>query len=405
MKKRLLFWVTFLVFALRFETVHAYLVAFEPAKLREGVQTDVFVAGFGDNQGTQFLKAAILAAKVSRDRFPQRQRVIISALNGSMGTETSMLKNAGMTVRRADEDDLNKSRLVRSLQNLSVPVSSLQFFGHANTYNGFRLQERSDRISQEDEEFRAIGSVLAKNAIVVFHSCNSGWLIAPAGARMWNRPVFGSMTGSNFQEMMSDGRWYFHDEGDYPSNLRRIGSTSTVVRESTDCRTGNCLRLKPGNKPYSDSFGEFSRGLGFYRGFTTAATAHLLPQAMVHLTLLTPSESPLSLQSSRDEYVKALADWMCPQDKSNDKREACTAAIQTRAFEINPHLSFFRGTAVACTNDRCGTRVKCTIWKKVLGLVPCYTEDVSSARSTVFSDQLKAAFKGFDMLEKGQLSL
>jgi hypothetical protein len=405
MKKAVLFFVVFILVALNIETAEAYFYATDPVKLRAGVPTDVFVAGFGDNQGDQFLKAAILAAKVSRDRFPQRQRLILSAVNGNLHGEKSMLRSAGFNVVKGDDDDFTRSRMLKSMQNLSSPIMSLQFFGHANTYNGFRLQSKTDRLDQEDSEFAAIGSLLHRNAIVVFNSCNSGWLIARTGARLWNRPVFGSMNGSNFQEMMSDGQWYFHDDGDFPSNLRRIGPTTQVVAQSEDCSAGKCLRLKPGNKPYTDTFGTFGRGLGFYRVFAPSAIAFLVPQALVHYTLLNPSENPISLKSSKDDLAKAAADWMCPQDKSNQKRNACREAVLTRSFEKDRYMSFFNGKAVSCKDTTCGTRVKCSPLKAMFFMVPCYSEDTSSARSTDFSDQLKQIYEGLDLFEQGKLAL
>lgn len=381
----------------------AYLIASEPAKLRAGVPTDVFVAGFGNDQGTQFLQSAIIGAKVSRDRFPQRQRVIISAVNESLSAESAMLANAGFGFRKADNDDLGKERLVLALQYLNAPISSLQFYGHANTYNGFRLQDKRDRLDHEDPEFAQLGSVLAPNAFVVFHSCNSGWLLAPAAAKMWRRPVFGSFASSDFQEMMTDGNWYYHDVGYYPENLTRIGTTSRITQQTLECTTKKCLRLKPVNSPYVDSFGTFSRGLGFYKVFSPVDA--LIPQATIHFTLLTPTVKPLTLQSSRADLIDAVKDWMCPSDKSGVRRKACSEAIDTQAFMTNPTLSFFNGTPVACNNTSCSTTVKCKVLKKLVGAVPCTTVDLDSRKSTVFSDQLKMIFKGLEQFELGTLKL
>lgn len=381
----------------------AYFIASEPAKIRPGVPTDVFVAGFGNDQGTQFLQSAIIAAKVSRDRFPERQRVIISAVNEYFAGERALLANAGFGFRKVDEDDLTKERLVLALQYLKAPVSSLQFYGHANTYNGFRLQDKYDRLDHEDPEFAQIGGVLAPNAFVVFHSCNSGWLLAPAAARMWGRPVFGSFASSDFQEMMSDGAWYYHDEGAYPENLSRIGNTTQIIRENLECTKKKCLRLKPVNVPYVDSFGSFSRGLGFYKVFSPKDS--LIPQASIHFTLLTPTVKPLSRQSSRADLLNAVKDWMCPSDKSGTRRRACEEAIDAQSFVSNPTISFFQGTAVSCSNTRCSTTIKCNAFKKMLGGVPCTTVDLDSSKSTVFSDQMKMIFKGLDQFEQGTLNL
>ena len=381
----------------------AYFIASEPAQIRAGVPTDVFVAGFGNDQGNQFLKTAILAAKVSRDRFPQRQRVIISAVNESFEGEKSMLAAAGFGFRKADKDDLEKERLVLALQYLRAPVTSLQFFGHANTYNGFRLQSKTDRLDQTDSEFAQIGSVLAPNAIVVFNSCNSGWLLAPAAAKMWGRPVFGTFTSSDFQEPMSDGKWYYHDVGMYPDNLSRIGNTTIITQSSLECTSHKCLRLKPINVPYVDDFGRFGRGLGFFKVFSTSES--LIPQALIHYTLLTPSVTSLSLQSSREDMLKVIIDWMCPSDKSGNKRNACAQAVYNRDFERNRTLSFFSGDAVACTNTTCFTTVKCNAFKAIVGAVPCKTKDLDDVPSTVFSDQMKMIMKGLDLFEQGKLSL
>lgn len=381
----------------------AYFIASEPAKLQAGVPTDVFVAGFGNDQGTQFLKAAILGAKISRDRFPDRQRVIISAVNESFEAEKGMLSSAGFGFRKSDRDDLEKSRLVMALQYLNTPVSSLQFYGHANTYNGFRLQSKTDRLDEKAPEFSEIGKVLAPNAFVVFHSCNSGWLLAPAAAKMWRKPVYGSFASSDFQEPMTDGQWYYHDVGMYPDGFSRVGNTSTVVRESLDCGKGKCLRLKPVNASYVDSFGIFSRGLGFYKVFSPDES--LIPQSLVHFTLLTPSVLPLSMQASKADLINAAIDWMCPSDKSGKRRDACRQAVLNEEFKNDKHLSFFSGEAIACTNTKCFTGVKCNAFKALIGAVPCKTYEIEYRKSTVFSDQMSMLFQGLDLFEKGQLNL
>ncbi|UOF01077.1 hypothetical protein [Bdellovibrio reynosensis] len=381
----------------------AYFIASEPAQIRAGVPTDVFVAGFGSDQGTQFLHSAIIGAKVSRDRFPGRQRVIISAVSEDFHMEKAALAKAGFGFRKADDDDLTAERLVLAIQYLSSPVSSLHFFGHANTYNGFRLQSKMKRLKHDDPEFAQLGAFLAPTAFVVFNSCNSGWFLAITGAKLWNRPVFGSLGSSDFQEPMTDGKWYFHDVGYYPENLTRIGTTTLFTRSSEECTTKKCLRLKPANIPYRDDFGQFDKGLGFYKVFSTQEA--LIPQALIHYTLLLPSIKQLSLQSSRAEFTEAVVDWMCPSDKNSVKHNACKQAIETKSFLSNRTMSFFNGTAVACGNTSCQTVIKCKALKKIFGATPCKTEDLSSAVSTSFSDQLRYFFIGLDQLEAGQLRI
>lgn len=382
----------------------AYFVAIEPAQLRAGVATDVFVAGFGNEQGSQFLKSAILSAKVSRDRFPQRQRVIISAVSESLGAERNMLSAAGFSFKKANQDKLTKERVVSVLQSLKAPVSSLQFYGHANTSNGFRLQSKKDRLDQRDKEFAQMGTFLAPNAFVAFYSCNSGWHLAPAAARLMRRPAFGSLTSSDFQEMMSDGKWYHHNPWNYPSHLSRIGSTSHITHKSLDCGPYQCMRLTPVNSSYDSDFGKFDKGLGFYKVFSP--DDNLVPQALIHFTLLTPTVTPLSMQSSRQDFEKAVSDWMCPADKNGKLREACVRAIETKSFLKNPRLSFYSGTPVSCTNQSCYTTVKCKPLKAIFGRHPCRTVELNSkVPSTVFSDQLRMFSKGLDLLEQGRIDL
>lgn len=381
----------------------AFFIATEPTHLKAGVPTDVYVAGFGNDQGSQFLETAILGAKVSRDHFPDHQRVIISAVTEDLDHEGSLLKNAGLSLRKDDKDELNKDVLLSTLQGLSVPVRSLQFYGHANTYNGLRLQSKYKRLNYTDDQFASIGSVLDKQAIVVFNSCNSGWLLAPAAAKLWHRPVFGSLTGDNFQEFMSDHQWYFNDPGLFPSNTTRMQSTADITSETVSCHSSACLRMKPVNASYHDEFGTFQRGLGFYKVFASEKAKSLVPAALLHFTLLYPSDRPITVNSSRDEWVSAISEWMCPNDESGSSRKACYAAIAAKEFMTKPTLSFFHGTAIACDNISCQTIVKCHALKYIFGQIPCETEDLSNAVSTVFSDQLKQAFSGLDALENGDI--
>ncbi|MBO9666109.1 MAG: hypothetical protein J7501_04790 [Bdellovibrio sp.] len=384
------------------QNASAFLVATEPARLNPSVPTDIFVAGLGVNQGTQFLQSAILGAKISRDRFPQRQRVIISALNDSVGYESGLLEKAGLQSRKADDDHLTGDRLVATLESLGVKARSLQFYGHSNTYNGFRLQTKYKRLDHDDEAFAKIGRFMDSKSFAVFHSCNSAWFLAPTAAKLWNRPVFGSFAGSNFQNLMTDGNWYYNDPGLYPSNLNWKNTTTQLTKASLSCGDGRCVRLKPVNHNYYDSFGRFEKGLGFYKGF--APSASMLPQAVLHFTMMTPTTTPMTLQSSREDFAKAIADWMCPSDRSHDKYDACLAAIQNEEFKSKPNLSFYENTSIACDHISCNTAVKCKAFKVVFS-VPCKTVELREGRSTVFSDQLKYGFQGFDQLSRGEISL
>jgi len=404
MKRRIVIAVIFGILGAFASTSHGYFIATEPAHLKAGVPTDVYVAGFGNDQGAQFLDTAILGVKVSRDRFPDHQRVVISAVSEDLGHESNLLRNAGLSLRKADTDDLTKEVLLPDLQNLAVPVRSLQFYGHANTYNGLRLQSKYKRLNYDDKIFADIGSVLDKQAIVVFHSCNSGWFLAPTAAKLWHRPVFGSLTGDNFQELMSDHQWYFNDEGLFPKNTKRMLTTSDITAETVNCASSSCLRMKPINASYHDEFGTFQRGLGFYKVFASDKAKTMVPQALLHFTLLYPLDKPLAVNSSHDEWVAGISEWMCPNDENGQIRKACFAAIQNKDFMNKSTLSFFRGKAIACDNLSCQTIVKCHALKYIFGAIPCETEDLSNKTSTVFSDQMKQVFSGLDSLENGTLS-
>ncbi|WP_413560031.1 hypothetical protein [Bdellovibrio sp. HCB209] len=402
MFKKCIFSLLMVGLVLSAQNASAYLVATEPARLNPNVATDIFIAGFGGDQGNQFTHSAVLGARISRDRFPARQRVIIAAVNDSAGYEGSLLEKGGLNLRRADKDGLTGERLVATLNSLGVRASSMQFYGHANTYNGFRLQTKYKRLDHDDDSFAALGRFIRTDGFAVIHSCNSAWLLAPTAARLWNRPVFGSFAGSNFQNLKSDGQWYYNDPGFYPGNLSWKSSTSQLTQNTLSCADGRCVRLKPVNIPYHDSFGRFSRGLGFYKVFAPDATQ--IPRALVHLTMLYPTKSPATPSSTRVEFATALADWMCPSDKSMEKYNACKAAIVNEEFRSKPFLSYFSGTPIACNNTSCNTKVKCKAFKVVFS-VPCKTYDVAEGRSTVFSDTLKQAFAGFDDMKNGGFSL
>lgn len=384
----------------------AFLVATEPAQLRAGVPTDVFVVGAGIEQGEQFLKSAILGANISHDRFPERQRLVIAVSNGSLSYETSLLEQIGLTVQAADKKDLGSSQLVKTLANLGVKARSLQFYGHSNTSHGFLLQSRSKRLDYNDSDLAKLGQFLDSKAFVVFHSCNTAWLLAPTAAKLWNRPVFGSFAGSNFQNLMTDNNWYFNDPGLYPERLDNRSSTSALAKFPVNCREGRCVRLKPVNMTYHNrQVGFFEKGLGFYKVFAPDNAKALIPQALVHFTMLYPTATAMTPKSSKEEFVKALADWMCPSDVSRNKSAACLSAIRTEEFRSNPTLSFFGGRAISCDNIRCGTVVKCKAFN-VPFVVPCRTAEVGDDKpSTTFSDQLKLAFQGFEQLSSGAISL
>lgn len=403
------FWFSisiFTVLVLMSSNLQAYIVAIDPVTPSKAVMADLYIAGFGANQGDQFLKAARTAALVSRDRFKKRTRVIISAVSEELPHDAGLLKKAGFKLLRADNADLSGNAIIETLEQIGIyKYSSMHFFAHANAFNGLRLEGKFLRFNHEDQSFAALGRFLTPESIVVFNTCNSGWLLAPTGARLWNVPVFGAMGGSNFQQIYSDLKWHYNDPRSVPENLKPIGPTTLFTHTEMDCSAGRCLRLHPVNVQYNDEFGEFERGLGFYKVFATPTAASKVPKALIHYTYLLPGIKPLTRDSSASDIVAAASDWMCPADKAGVLRTKCFEAIENEHWKQDPYLSFFKGKPVACDQLNCQTVIKCNTFKAVFGAVPCHSENLSNAKSDLFSTQVSQIFEGIQQYKSGQFRL
>lgn len=391
----------FLLTALAGTPARAWILISDQSQISETQPTDLFVAGYGDELKNQFFLSATLAAEISKDRFPERQRLVFSAYN--VAEDISWAKNKGWNVLVGDTSEFTVEAFAKYTRNLQT-VMSLQFFGHNNPLSGFRFESKNNRLWPNDDRLNYLKNSLHLNAFVSLFGCNTAWTLAPSYAQIFERPVLAAFGSSDFQALMNNHQWYFNDVGRYPNNVSyQSQATELTAGKILNCKGPWCLRLKPVNQHYDGVAGSFTAGLGFMRAFATAQHQDLIPRALVHQVLLWPSVVALQKNSSEHDFYQVWSDFMCPNDTSSKVYKACLEAIANKKYQQNSQLTFFDGNAVSCTHEKCNYSAQCK--KPLFFGKPCKVIKSYDSVSSDFSQQLKAFDQGWLEMTQGLWSL
>lgn len=361
---------------------HGYIIVSD-TQLKPNVATDVFIAGFGDEQKSQFLYVASLAYQVAKDRFPQRQRILMSAVNGPKNLE--FLKSQGFQVLKYDETEFSVENAFAQLKKINR-ISSMQYFGHNNPSTGFRFQSKENRLWPNDERLKQFKGQFMKNSFVALHGCNTAWLLAPAIAKLLNVTVFASFGSADFQNYYENNQWYYHDTGRFPEGMYVDRYPKNITSNKLDCVGSWCMRLKPTHLMYNGAAGKFDAGLDFMRGFNSQTSLKDYSASLLHFVYLWPSEKLIHPGVTFLELSNNFAEMMCPSDRSSIQYAQCKKLIIETPNLIQPTTSFFDGTAVACPNEACNYQVIC---KKRLFGKPCETKKITNDVSVEWSRQVQ----------------
>lgn len=305
--------------------------------------THIVLVGDSDELGELPLYAASTRARRYAQLHPNDQVVLFVTKDVSSATvartSATVVKQEpfGNAVALADLSRLTGPKLVAALDRFSR-IASIDFFGHSSPFGALLESSGDDRVLAPALPLNmgTLKDNFARdtNPYVTLNGCNGAAHVAPELSRLWELPVSGALTGSNFQELMSDGRWYFNDDGFSPpgttkavKNDKSFGATS-----APSCGAGACVRMKPQDSPYRGVWASpdtgFQYGLGYYKFFCDYAD----PQAtcargMAQSLYAFPSIKPIDRAASDADVKDVLADFFCSGSKDPAWFDICKAGL------------------------------------------------------------------------------
>ena len=202
-------------------------------------------------ESNQFFQSAIARGYRYLEVYPDHQVVIIASPDVKRVKNRAVFNEFKVTHIKTVNSKLTGHKLIREM-NVFKKIASFDFYGHSSPWG--LILGKSKAILGPGTGRDAIVSLrdnFIDGAFATLNSCNAGLKIAPALSLGWEIPVAGAMTGSLFERIHDDGRWYNH----FLTVIPGKPMTNNVSFETErHCYKGGCWRMKPGNALYSGGY-------------------------------------------------------------------------------------------------------------------------------------------------------
>lgn len=331
----------------------------------------ILVAGEPHDLGSLFIQAAASKAARIRELAPQ-QRIVLYIGNTNPRRVSDAIQ-LGFEIAEENSNSLSGDNLISELLRFPT-IGSLNLFVHSSPQYGSLLQDGESRFDLSLKGLAKIKNLFVEGAYAQLHGCNSGFDHAPGLARIWNIPVFGSLSSMNFQHPWSDGTWYFNDSGLQP----QVGNWQSS-------RT----RLAVDNHTYIGMRGEFPVGHGISKVFCSSGENDRCLKGIANQILTSVGVKKLNRSSSREDYFEAVADLLCPVSSKQPIKQNCHDLLQKDLTEpVDNTLEFFQGQTLQCGLKGCQVQISCA------GST-CQMSGYTKGPTTTFIDEFHLLMRSF----------
>jgi hypothetical protein len=348
-----------LMFVLATKANAYFVTTYNADKVNYDAPVHILVAGAGDDLGTQFQQVARGKAVKYAQQYPGEQIVLITAKEKEGDTnDQALLKSWGFNLVNEDRSTFNGESFIEEAGKFKQ-ISSIDIFSHSSAQYGIHLDGKAHRLTLNTKGLEKLKGHFTKDAYAFLHGCNGGFNLAPFLSDMWEIPVAGAMTSTNFQKLHNDGNYYLTEEGFFPNS--DWATQNAVSFDSTiDCKAGICVRLKPDNNPYTGFWGEYGDGgLSFYKFFCRKNAEEDCKRVMAKSLLAFIGNTNLKKTATLAEYKKSLFDFLCPVSAKKDLRGECAAALENSLVTGDLTYNPFSKDQVQCDFKSCDVDIKC----------------------------------------------
>jgi hypothetical protein len=336
----------------------------------------VLLVGDSVELASQPLFAATTRARRYAELYPNDQIVLFTTKDVTDATlaatgATVVHDEAIGNVAVADLSRLSGAKLLQALDRFQK-IASIDFFGHSSPF--YALLEEDGADNKLSATLPGNAGILAdnfardRNPYVTLNGCNGGVKTAAQLSLMWQLPVSGALTGSLFQAVRSDGRWYFDDPAFYPATTSRVSKNAvSFTSSSASCAKGGCTRMKPQDAPYVGVWslpGGMQYGLSYYKFFCNYedGDADTCSRGMAQSLYAFPSVKPIDATSTEADVREVLADFFCSGNKDGTWFDTCKGNLAAAA-DANASFSPMKTAndySLECDFTKCEEQFRCT---------------------------------------------
>ncbi len=330
------------------------VLTLKPVNWSQVDSVDIFVAGYGAELGNQFLYSAITKARVMDGEYPDsRVQLIFWANEKGRDEDLKTLEQRDLNILAINDDYLTAQILFREVKR-HKRISSLHILSHSAAFYGARIQSRMTRVDGKHFPWESLRNHFIDESYVILHGCNTGFSLAPQVSKAIQRPVLGSLSSTDFQEIFSDGKWYHNNRGQYPDHLSRASSSSQLYSSNHSCWKGNCHRLMPNNHPYRGYWGEYEVGLPFFKNFCNFSKIRENKQRDCYSGIAQAIRGWPTLEGN--SFESKVFDFLCPRYGSSRVFEKCVSYLLGEG-----ESKFFWGKTLNCSLEKCDYNIVNTL--------------------------------------------
>ena len=358
--------ITFSLLLLLTHSVWGYSVfTLKPIDWSQVRSVDVFVVGYGAELGNQFLYSAITKARVMDEQYPDsRAQVILWAKEKSRNQDTKTLEERDLNIIAVNNDYLTDQVVLREIKRLNR-ISSLHIISHNAAFYGSRIQSKMTRIDGKDFPWKELRDHFITGSYAILHGCNTGFILAPEISREIKRPVLGSLSSTDFQELFTDNSWYHNNQGQYPRSTQRKKVNDLLYTTDQACWKGNCHRLMSNNHPYRGYWGQYEVGLPFFKSFCNYREGLFKKERTSCFQGIAEAIRTWPTIESKS-YEDKVIDFLCPRYGNKGIFKTCRDVLQGRS-----QAKIFWGETLSCDLEGCNfsdsnIRIEGALYKSVI---------------------------------------
>lgn len=348
----------------------------------------------------QFFQSGIARAQKYKELWPNHQVVIMGSPEVKGTDDDKVFNDFNIPVIKFLDQSFTPEVLFNELKLFSK-IASLDFYGHSSPW-ALKLGKSDAALdpSANEKQLRALKSHFLPEAYVTLNGCNSGFSIAPDLSKYLEIPVSGSLTGTLFERVESDGLWY--KEADW-TRENYVTTNTSSFNEDLSCSLGFCWRMKPSQYSYSSYWGQFKEGgLNFYKFFCNFDNKEgQCEKAMAKSLFSFPSRLSINEHSSVEDFKAVAFDYLCTTYKNKSKFNTCVEGITNAISRGDMVFQTHPGFELNCNFKTCNASVVCK--DKIFGSGPrggsCKLKVEIQPNPNNASMEMVSFLKGFNLLK------
>lgn len=366
--------------------------------------THIIVVGSAVKEDSdQFFQSGLSRAQRYKDVWPDHQVVIMSGPDVKNTEDIEVFKKYKIPVVKTVYKKFNTHLLMDEMEQFNR-IASFDFYGHSSPWAMIigKNQAAFDP-SGHIERLQSMRWRFTPDAFATLNGCNTGFYLAPDLSRGLGIPVSGSLAGSYFERVESDGFWYKEED---QTKSQRVSQNTVTFNKKASCGTGLCTRMKSARTHYNSYWGNFKEGgLSFDKFFCNYENNRdgRCERAMALSVLAFPSVKPITLDSDWEDLKDVAYDWICSTGSTKSYFSRCRFGIENAIYRGDLEYQTFPGNELKCDWKSCNTKVVCK-YKGTIDEGPtpgsCKLQTLQNYIPDNAAREFLSIMRGFEMLRR-----